>query len=313
MCRRAPLSSFFSSSPRTTVPHSQTMTLATPNTVQVVRDLDDLVRAPAECRVQLCGPLVVRMDGRDVAGSIRGRQGRIVFAYLLLNRTRQVTRRELTDTVWGSAPPPEPAVAVRALLSKLRATLDATGVAALPTGDSLRLHLPPDAEVDVEVAVQALHDAQSAVSGNEDVRAWIAAHIALNVSSRVFLEGVDGEWIAERRAALHEIRLRALEALSACALRLGGPEVNTAVRTARELIRLAPFRETGHAHLMKALAAQGNLAEAVLTYEKLRVLLREELGIDPAPELRALHTQLIKHRSIGKDDTAREGDTRSSR
>ena len=181
------------------------------------------------------------------------------------------------------------------------------GAAALPTGDLLRLHLPADAEVDVEIAIQALHDAQSAVSSDEDVRAWIAAHIALNVSSRVFLEGADGEWIAERRAALHEIRLRALEALSVCALRLGGPELDTAVRTSRELIRLAPFRESGHAQLMKALAAQGNLAEAVLTYEELRVLLREELGMDPAPELRALHTELIKHRSTGRGDAAPRG------
>jgi SARP family transcriptional regulator, regulator of embCAB operon len=269
------------------------MILAMRNTVQAVGDLDD----PSRCRIQLCGPLVVRFDARDIASSIRGRQGRIVFAYLVLNRTRRVTRGELGEALWGSAPPPEPAVAIRALLSKLRATLEATGAAALPAGELLRLHLPADTEVDVEVAVQALHDAQSAVSSNDDVRAWIAAHIALNVSSRSFLEGVDGRWITERRAALDEIRLRALEALSACALRLGGPELDTAVRTSRELIRLAPFRESGHAQLIKALAAQGNLAEAVLTYEKLRVLLREELGMDPAPELRALHTELVRQRA----------------
>jgi len=266
-----------------------------------MRDREDVVRAPPRCRVQLCGPLVVRFNGRDLASSIRGGQGRIVFAYLVLNRTRQVTRGELAEVLWGPAPPSEPAVAIRALLSKLRATLQATDAATLPTGDMLRLQLPADTEVDVEIAVQALHDAQSAVSSDEDVRAWIAAHIALNVSSRVFLEGADGEWITERRAALHEIRLRALEALSACALRLGGPELDTAVRTSRELIRLAPFRESGHAQLMKALATQGNLAEAVLTYENLRVLLREELGMDPAPELRALHTELITHRSTGPD------------
>src|SRR5262249_44602895 len=149
--------------------------------------------------------------------------------------------------------------------------------------------------------IQALHDAQSAVSRNEDVRAWIAAHIALNVSSRVFLEGADGEWITERRAALHEIRLRAPGGLAAGSRRPGGPELDTAVRTSCELIRLAPFRESGHAHLMQALAAQGNLAEAVLAYDRLRVLLREELGMDPAPELRALHTELIKHR-MGQGD-----------
>ena len=266
-----------------------------------MRDLEDLGRRAGQCQIQLCGPLVFRSSGRDLAGSIRGGQGRILFAYLVLNRTRHVTRGELAEVLWGASPPAEPGVAIRALLSKLRAAVDPTGAAALPAGDLLRLHLPADAEVDVEIAVQALHDAQSAVSSEDDVRAWIAAHIALNVSSRVFLEGADGVWVAERRAALHETRLRALEALSACALRLGGPELDTAARTSRELVRLAPFREFGYAQLMKVLAAQGNLAEAVLTYEKLRVFLREELGIDPAPELRALHTELITRQSMRQE------------
>jgi DNA-binding SARP family transcriptional activator len=248
---------------------------------------------PGLTSVQLCGPLVIRLNGVDLAGSIRGAQGRIVFAYLLLNRTRQVTRGELAEVLWGPAPPAEHAVAIRALASKLRSALKPTGVAALPAGDTLRLHLTTDVRVDVEVAVQALHDAQSAVSRAQDVRAWIASHIALNVSSRVFLEGVDSSWVAERRAALQELRLRALEALSACALRLGGPELDTAERASRELIRLAPFRESGHAQLMRTLAMQGNLAEAVLAYDRVRVLLRDELGMAPAPELQALHTDLL--------------------
>jgi DNA-binding SARP family transcriptional activator len=162
----------------------------------------------------------------------------------------------------------------------------------------VRLQLNGEAEVDVEAAVQALHDAQSAVSRAEDVRAWIASHIALNISSRVFLEGDQSSWIAERRAALGEMRLAALEALSLCALRLGGGELDTAERASRELIRLAPFRETGHAQLIRTLALQGNVAEAVLAYDSLRVLLREELGMAPAPELQALHSELLnRHRS----------------
>jgi DNA-binding SARP family transcriptional activator len=243
--------------------------------------------------VQLCGPLVIRLSGVDLADSIRGAQGRIVFAYLLLNRTRQVTRDELAEVLWGPAPPPEHAVAIRALVSKLRAALKPTGGATVPAGDTLRLHIEHEVRVDVEAAVQALHDAQSAVSRGEDVRAWIASHIALNISSRTFLEGDAGSWVAERRAALEEMRLRALDALSTCALRLGGPELDTAERASRELIRLAPFRETGHAQLMRALAARGNRAEAVLVYDNLRVLLREELGMSPAPELQALHGQLL--------------------
>ena len=207
-------------------------------------------------RIQLCGPLVVRIAGVDVTRDLPGAQGRVLFAYLVTNRARRVPRSELAQMLWAEAPPAEPATALRALLSKLRRALAARGREALPAGELIQLSLPQHSWVDTEAAAQALHDGQAAVAQGEDVRAWIASHIALNVSSRVFLEGHDSDWVSERRLALEEIRLRALEALVASAVRLGGPELDTAVRAGGELIRLAPYRESGYARLMEALAAQ---------------------------------------------------------
>jgi len=73
---------------------------------------------------------------------------------------------------------------------------------------------------------------------------------------------------------------------------LGG-ELNTAERTARILIRLTPFRESGYRYLMEALAQSGNAAEALNVYESLRTLLREELGATPSPATQALHRALL--------------------
>jgi len=236
---------------------------------------------------------VARIAGVDVTRALPGAQGRLLFAYLVTNRPRLVTRAELAEALWPEAPPSQPANALRALLSKLRRALAVEGWEALPSGELLQLALPRDGWVDTEAATQALHDAQSAVVQGEDVRAWIASHIALNVSSRLFLPGHDSDWLSERRAALEEIRLGALEALAACALRLGGPERDTAVRAGAELVRLAPYRESGYAHLMEALAAQGNSAEALLVFERLRVRLREDLGAIPGSEIQALHSRLL--------------------
>ena len=58
-----------------------------------------------------------------------------------------------------------------------------------------------------------------------------------------------------------------------------------AERAARAAVEAAPFRESAHAALIDALAAQGNAAEALRAYEDLRVLLREELGTTPGPDL----------------------------
>ena len=44
---------------------------------------------------------------------------------------------------------------------------------------------------------------------------------------------------------------------------------------------------------MQALAAEGNPAEALQTYEQLRVLLREELGVAPGAPTQELYRTLL--------------------
>ena len=65
------------------------------------------------------------------------------------------------------------------------------------------------------------------------------------------------------------------------------------------LTELAPYRETGHQILIEALERRGNLAEALRAYERLRVLLREELGIAPSPTLQAVHRRLLLQSADG--------------
>ena len=57
--------------------------------------------------------------------------------------------------------------------------------------------------------------------------------------------------------------------------------------------RAAPLREAGHRLLMEALAARGEVAEALTAYEELRVLLRDELGMAPGEAVRGLHERLL--------------------
>jgi SARP family transcriptional regulator, regulator of embCAB operon len=87
--------------------------------------------------------------------------------------------------------------------------------------------------------------------------------------------------------------VRALEAVAEIALGMGAHEVRSAERSGRTLIELEPFRESGYQYLMRALAEQGNAAEALRVYERLRTILREELGAAPGPESQLLHRQLL--------------------
>jgi DNA-binding SARP family transcriptional activator len=94
-------------------------------------------------------------------------------------------------------------------------------------------------------------------------------------------------------AGLEEVRLRGLECLAAASLGLSGPALAQAEERARFLTTLAPYRETGHIILIQALEQRGNTAEALRAYERLRVLLREELGIAPSPDLQAVYRRLL--------------------
>jgi SARP family transcriptional regulator, regulator of embCAB operon len=245
----------------------------------------------ASTRIQACGRLVVVWDGERVEERLPSRQGRLLFAYLLVNRQRPRSRAALADAVWPVEPPGTPDSALNALLSKLRGVL---GREAIAGRDEPRLVLPPDAYVDLEAAAEQLHEAESATSMGHWHRAWAPARAALHTAERGFLEGHDAPWIDEVGRSLEDIRVRALECVAAAGLGLGGPELAATERAGRALIEASPFRESGYVHLMKVLVAREELAEAMLVYDRLRTALREELGITPSARVQALHAKLLQ-------------------
>lgn len=240
-----------------------------------------------ETRIQLCGPLVARIDGTRVEHRLPGRQGRLLFAALTLERRQAVARSALVEIVWSGSPPLAADSALSALLSKLRR------VVAVEGRTELRLSLPVDAWVDVEVASAALHRAEGAVARQDWGGAWAPARVAQHVCDREFLPGESASWALARRRALHEVLIRALELSAVSALRIGGSELDTAERASRRLVELAPLRESGTRALMEVLERHGNRAEALLVYDTLRTRLREELGVGPSDETQALHRTLL--------------------
>jgi DNA-binding SARP family transcriptional activator/tetratricopeptide (TPR) repeat protein len=257
----------------------------------------DTSGATRPLRIQLCGGLVVERNGQRIEGQIRGRQGRLLFSYLVLNRNRSMPRDELLEAVWPAAPRTR-AADLSTLLSRLRKLL---GRELLQGRDELRLLLPPGSWVDVDAAEEALSRADAAIA-REDVRAaWGPAHAAVSISDRELLPGLEGFWLEQRRRALFDLRLEALEALARLGLQLGGSELAAAERAARRLIELAPLRESGHMSLMEVQVARGNPAEALGTFDELRRGLRDQLGVSPGSQARALHAQLVA--SSSEEDT----------
>ena len=246
---------------------------------------------PAEpAIVQVCGRLVVRLGDRRVEGLLPGRQGRVLFVFLTVNRMRDSTTDQLIGALWPDEAPAGSEQTLRSLVSKIRR---AVGSGALGRGGRYRLELPPGARVDLESALDAVHRAESAVQSGDWRRAWGPAQVALFTARRGFLPEEDAPWVQEQRRTLDEVELRALECYAAASLGIGGVELPGAERTARRLVEREPFRESGYRILMQALAEGGNVAAALQTYDKLSGLLREELGVSPSPPTQELHAQLL--------------------
>jgi DNA-binding SARP family transcriptional activator len=240
-------------------------------------------------RIQICGSIVVQVDGRRVEGRLPGRQGQALLVYLAANRHRPVARDELMEAFWPRELPARPDSAISVLLSKLRSVLGPDAIEGRPR---VRLSLSP-VVIDLESASKGVHDAESAIALGDWAAAWGPARVALHTAGRGILQGFDAPWIDELRARLEDIGVRALACVAVSSLRLGGPELPAAERAARSLVQLAPFRESGYRLLMESLAAQGDAAEALQVYEGLRRLLRDELGTAPGAELQALHRRLL--------------------
>jgi DNA-binding SARP family transcriptional activator len=244
----------------------------------------------AETRIQLCGRLVVRLEGRRVDDSLPGDKGQLLFAYLVLNRLGRVNRDELLIAVYGEEGTPDHYPRLSVLLSKLRRVL---GPAQLTGRGQIELVLPAAAFVDVEIAFDALHRAESHVAKSEWAAAWGPSGLAYDIASRPLLRGHDRPWLDDWRRRLDDARLSGLECLAAASLGIGGPELAQAANCARQLIALSPFRETGHRILMEALERSGNSAESLRVYDGLRIMLREELGTVPSPTVQDVHRRLL--------------------
>jgi DNA-binding SARP family transcriptional activator len=242
-------------------------------------------------RIQLCGRFVVESDGERIEAGLPGRQGRLLFAYLVLNRLRPAGRDELIEAVWAFDRPPQPDASLSALLSKLRRLL---GEEALEGRSQIELRLPAGTWIDYEAANEALHRAEAAAAREAWSETWGPARAAQHIARRGFLPGDEATWIDERRRHLEGIHLQSLELAAQACLGIGGSELATAERSARALIREAPYRETGYRYLMHALVARDNEAEALRVYEDLRVLLRDELGTAPSPATQELHRRLLR-------------------
>jgi hypothetical protein len=121
----------------------------------------------SKLKVFLAGRVALEADG-TLVGEERfpGRQGRLLFAYLVAEQGRPVPRDELAEALWGEELPTTWDKALTVLVSKLRGLLADHGIdgaqALTSAFGCYRLVLPEESWVDVVAASSAVQEAEGA-------------------------------------------------------------------------------------------------------------------------------------------------------
>src|SRR3954464_12135638 len=146
-------------------------------------------------RIRVCGRLIVELQGRRLEDSLRGRQGRLLFAYLALNRDRPVRRDELVDALWPEQGAPAAAESLRRpALSRLRKAIGSERIGG--RGEPALL-LPDDAWIDWEAAIQGTDAARAAIAVGEWRPALTEAASVVLIADAGLLPELEADWIDE--------------------------------------------------------------------------------------------------------------------
>lgn len=252
-------------------------------------------------RFSVLGPVRVWRDGGEVR--LGAAQQRLLLALLMAHAGQPVTMEETVRALWGESPPGRPANAVYRHIGVLRRLLEPE-LAMRATGDWLirdiggyRLNASPDT-LDLLRFRELARRARAAAKGLENSGTSPTAAVPLFLEALALRTGAVATGIpAEARS--HP----AIEALER--------EYLTVVKEAADVTRAAgasgqllgvlhrtaadhPLDESLQARLVRALAATGQRAEALDTWQRVRVTLDSELGVAPGPELRAAQRDVLR-------------------
>ncbi|WP_436762717.1 ATP-binding protein [Streptosporangium sp. V21-05] len=217
----------------------------------------------------LLGAPELAVGGRPVR--IRSAKTRALLCYLATTPGAR-SRAELAGLLWGERPDANARGSLRLALSELRK--DVGGWLDI-TRDHVGLRAGDDCFVDYR---QLTRD--PTVAG------------ALRLWRGEFLDGLSFGDAPAFAGWLECERRRARLVLRELLVRAGPAAREHVVRLARIVTELDPYDEEAHRVLITSLARSGNRAAALACYEELRLRLARELGVDPAPETRALRQDL---------------------
>jgi len=241
------------------------------------------------------GPLEVQRGGVPVA--LGGARLSAALSLLLVNAGRPVSVDSLTEAMWGENSPARSSSTLDSHVWRLRKALEPDRSRGAPSAVLVRepggYRLVADlVTIDSRSFALLTGDTRALLAAGRPVEAHRAAERALALwRGRPYPTVADEPWATAAVARLEELRDQLRELLAEALLAAGAPE--RALLEVGSAVAEAPLRERLWGLRMLAQHRLGRAEEALRTYQQVRTLLRDELGLEPGPELRELHGRLL--------------------
>jgi predicted ATPase/DNA-binding SARP family transcriptional activator len=238
-------------------------------------------------RFGILGPFEVADDQRRKI-ALGGRKQQAVLAILVLHAGEVVSSDRLIEELWGDRAPATAAKTLQIYVSKLRKALGDGVVLTRAGGYVLDLDR---ADVDVYRFEALVVEGRQALASDPGRAARCLADALTLWRGQPLAEFLYEPFAQGELPRLEEARLAALEDRIDADLALGAHAA--LVGELESLVREHPLRERLRGQLMLALYRAGRQAEALEVYQRARVHLAEELGLEPGPALKALQAQIL--------------------
>ena len=246
-------------------------------------------------RFSVLGPLAVR-GARGPVDVVGGKE-RTLLAHLVSAAGHVVTVDELTVSLWGDHPPRAPGKALQTYVLRLRNALEPErrGVPTIVVTEGAGYRLAAAGhEVDASRFTQLARAGRAALDAGRPDEAAATLHEALDLWRGPAYAGFEETAFGRaERQRLDELRVSAREDRWAAEVDLG--HYSSAVPELEHLVAEHPWRERAWGVLVLALFRADRQGEALGALERARTRLVEDLGVDPGPELRALHARVLAH------------------
>ena len=240
----------------------------------------------------------MRRAGQEIpAPELGGRLGRALIRILVTRRGAVVPVDVLAEALWPDRQPADPAANVAVLVSRVRRALQNPSLIAAATG-GYRFTADDSCAVDAELFLVCAEHGRAHLDAPRADAALKEFQAAADLwRGEPLPEDTYADWSHEYRERLLRAYIQVLEGAAKAALEVG--DASLAETLAARAVAREPLRETGHLLLIRALAASGNRAAALATFDALKSLLAEELAVEPSPEALEIRQQVASGRLAG--------------